>query len=390
MYESCILCSSCGKRYSLKTGIFRCGRCGGSLEVVFDYARLKRIRNRFASRPFNHARWRELYPVRSLVSVQEGGTPLVRSRNLEKELSLGFELWFKLESQNPTGSFKDRGSSVEVAKALEAGAKKVVCASTGNMGASVAAYSAMSGLNCSVITPKGTVSVKMEQILSYGARLCQVPGDYTLAARLAEEAFRKYGVYLLGDYLYRREGTKSAGYEILDSLSPDWIFSPVGNGTLLSAVWKSVLEFRKLGLSKAKPKLAGIQASGCSPVANAFKTRSRIKPVSGKTIAKAIECGSPLDGERALNAVRDSNGFAGSVADREILRARQLLSRKEGIFAEPAGAVSLAGLIRARDKIPRGDRVVCLVTGHGLKAPITGISGKPEPLSPKKLFRTFG
>ena len=387
MYEKEIVCSSCGRAYPLKGLIFRCEGCGGSLEVVFDYRKLRKVTERFGKRPFNHSRWTELYPVRKLVSSQEGGTPLVRSKNIEK--GLGFRVWFKLESQNPTDSFKDRGSSVEVAKALEFRSKRVVCASTGNMGASVAAYSSMSGLECTIITPKGTVSVKLDQILSYGARLYQVPGDYTMAAELAERAFREHGIYLLGDYLYRREGTKSVGYEILEKLSPDWIFSPVGNGTLISAVQKSVLEFRTLGLSRARPRLAGIQALNCSPVTKAFKSGRPIRPVSGETVAKAIECGSPLDGERALQAITNSKGFSETVTDSEILRARNLLSRKEGLFAEPAGAVSLAGLLNARNRIEKGSDVVCLVTGHGLKASRTGPAGKPKPLTSKTLSRVF-
>jgi threonine synthase len=388
MYEKEIVCSSCGQKYPLDRIIFRCGKCGGSLEVVFDYSKLRKLRGRFGKRPFTHSRWIEMYPARKLVSSQEGGTPLVRSKNIEK--GLGFRVWFKLESQNPTDSFKDRGSSVEVARALEFGSRRVVCASTGNMGASVAAYSSMSNLECTIIAPRGAAAVKMEQILSYGARLYQVPGDYTMAANLAERAFREHGAYLLGDYLYRREGTKSVGYEILEKLSPDWIFSPVGNGTLISAVQKSVLEFRTLGLSRARPKLAGIQALNCSPVTRSFLTGKPIRPVSGETIAKAIECGSPLDGDRALKAIVDSKGFAESVTDREILRARDLLSRKEGLSAEPAGAVSLAGLLKARDRIEKGSDVVCLVTGHGLKYSMSGKPGKPKPLTLKTLSRAFG
>ena len=151
MFEKHILCSGCGKRYPLKARVFRCFKCNGSLEVIFDYKKMRKLpRRRLLSRPFNHSRYREFYPVKNLVSVQEGGTPLVRSRNLEREFKLPFELWFKYEAQNPTGSFKDRGSSVEVARALDLGAQRVICASTGNMGASVAAYSAMANLKCHI------------------------------------------------------------------------------------------------------------------------------------------------------------------------------------------------------------------------------------------------
>ena len=171
------------------------------------------------------------------------------------------------------------------------------------------------------------------------------------------------------------------GFEIADQLSGiTHVYCPVGNGTLISAVWKAFREWKLLGFSVSLPKLAGIQASGCSPLVRAFKSGRPISPVKGRTIATAIECGSPLDGSRALSAVRESGGLSESVTDREILRTRTLLARREGIFAEPAGAVSLAGLIKTKSRIPRGSRVVCLVTGHGLKAPHTPIEGKLEKL----------
>jgi threonine synthase len=400
MHESAIKCESCGREYPPGRTVFRCGSCGASLEVLFDYPRLREALSLeiLRGRPFNHSRYLELYPVRGLVSLGEGGTPLIRSRNLERELRLGFELWFKCESQNPTGSFKDRGSSVEIARSLEhfesnRGTKKrVVVASTGNMGASLSAYSALAGLECHVFTPSDARPVKLRQILSYGARVHQVRGDYTRAASLVEQACKEYGLYLLGDYLFRREGTKSVGFEIADQLpGVDYVFCPVGNGTLISAAWKAFREWKTLGFSRGLPRMAGIQASGISPVTRASKSGRPIRPVKGKTIATAIECGSPLDGPRALSAMKESGGFSEAVSDREILRARELLARREGLFAEPAGAVALAGLIKSRKKIPRGLRVVCLVTGHGLKAPHTPIAGSMNRLGrAAPLKRIFG
>jgi threonine synthase len=393
MHESFIKCESCGRDYPPGKTIFRCEFCGSSLEMIFSYSKLRKSLSlsRLRSRPFGHARYLELYPVRELVSLGEGGTPLVRSRNLERELRLGFELWFKLESQNPTGSFKDRGSSVEIARALEKKASKVVVASTGNMGASLSAYSALANLPCYVVTPSDARPVKLRQILSYGARVVQISGDYTQAASLVEQACRERGLYLLGDYLFRREGTKSVGFELADQLpNITHVFCPVGNGTLISATWKAFREWKILGFSRTRPRIAGIQASGCAPLARAFRSGRPIKPVKGRTIATAIECGSPLDGTRALAAVMDSGGYSESVSDRDILGARTLLARREGIFAEPAGAVSLAGLIKTRREIPRGSRVVCLVTGHGLKAPHTPIEGKLRKLGSKPdLKRVF-
>ncbi len=356
--------------------------------MVFDYRKAgKSLRERMARSGFTHARYLDLYPVRSLVSLHEGGTPLVRSRNLEKELGLGFGLYFKCESQNPTGSFKDRGSSVEIARAMEAGAGKVVCASTGNMGASLSAYSAMAGLDCSVLTPSDTRTVKLEQILAYGAGVYRIRGDYTKAASLAEEIHASRGVYLLGDYVYRREGTKSVGFEICEQLKDtDYVFSPVGNGTLISATWKAFREFRTLRIARKLPRMAGIQASTCNPLARAWGSGSEIRPLRNPhTVAVAMECGDPIDGERALDAIRESEGLAASVSDRDILRAREMLSRREGIFAEPAGAASLAGMLKSRDEVERGSRVVCLVTGHGLKSPHTGVKGTVKNSLPKSL-----
>ena len=396
MFESRISCPSCGAAYTLDKPVLRCGKCSSTLEIDFDYARLKGVLDRetLLSRPFLHSRYLELYPVKDLVSIQEGGTALIRSRNLEKELKLKFELHFKFEGTNPTGSFKDRGSSVEVAKALEFGAKKTVCASTGNMGASVAAYSSLAGLKCSIFTPKDTASTKMEQILAYGAAVYHISGDYTQAMRMAESVFFDGKAYLLGDYLYRREGTKSIGFEICDQLpDPDYVFCPVGNGTLIASTWKAFREFKLLGFQKSLPKMIGIQAQSCSPITQAFKKHSQIEAVKNPhTVAVAIECGDPIDGPGVLRAIKDSNGFAESVTDKEMLRARELLAEREGLFAEPGGAAALAGILKSKDNIEKGSSVVCLVTGHGLKSPKTGVKGKPIDISGnvqavKKLFR---
>jgi threonine synthase len=387
MFEKYIICSKCGEKYGLNSKVFRCEKCSGSLEIIFDYKKLRNFVNlkMIRSRPFNHLRYKEFYPVRTLISIQEGGTPLIRSKNIEKKYKLDFNLYFKYEALNPTGSFKDRGSSIEISKALELGAKRVICASTGNMGASVAAYSGVANIECSIFTPKDAKHVKIEQILAYGSKVYKVHGDYTKTESMVEQAFRKYGVYLVGDYPYRREGTKSVGFEIAEqldfNLANTYIFTPVGNGTLISSLWKAMNEFYSLGFLKEKPKLVGIQAKGCNPVAKAFERGEEIKPLKNpKTLATAIECGNPLDGNRAVKSISKSSGFSESVSDREILKARELLAEEEGLFAEPAGAVSLAGLLKSRNRIKKGSKVVCLVTGHGLKTPRTGVSRKEKKI----------
>ena len=323
----------------------------------------------------------------------EGGTPLIRSKNIEKGMKLKFELYFKLESQNPTGSFKDRGSAIEVSKALEFRSKRGLCASTGNMGASLSAYSANAGLECFVFAPYDAMPVKIEQILACGARLFQTNGNFTQTERLVQEAFAKYKLFLLGDYQYRREGTKSLGFELAEQGKFDYVFSPIGNGSMIAAVWKAYWELKQLELLGKSPKLVGVQAEGCNPVVRAFKRGSSVKGiVNPRTIAVAIECGSPLDGERALKAMKESEGYGVSVSDNLIMNTRELLARKEGIFTEPAGAASLAGLLKARHKIEKKSKVVCVITGHGLKTPFTGIRGKLTKIEthPDVLKKVFG
>jgi len=378
----------CGRTFPLHADVFLCPSCGRSLEIEYDYAKMKRAGfEALRKRLLNHARYMEFYPVKSIVSMQEGGTPLLKSRSIGPKL--GLDLWFKMESANPTGSFKDRGSSVEVARALGYGAKNVVCASTGNMGASVAAYSAIAGLHCFIFVSKAATHIKMEQILAYGAKVFHIGSGYTGVMHLAERVAARRDFFLLGDYLWRREGTKSVGFEIMEQAKPDWIFTPAGNGTLASATWKACREFKAVGLAKAAPKMAVVQAAGCSPLAKAWRT-GRIEPQhNARTVAQAIECESPIDGERVLVAAKDSKGFVAAVTDAEILRAREALAEHEGIFTEPSGAVALAGLLRNTDKATKGERIVCIVTGHGLKAPCTPVHKKPVESGLKELDAAF-
>jgi threonine synthase len=195
----------------------------------------------------------------------EGGTPLLKSRNIGRELRFK-ELYFKCESENPTGSFKDRGTTVEISKALEFGAKEIICASTGNMGASVAAYAAAASIKAHIILPSDAPNVKVAQIKSHGAHIGRVRGDYNMAEKEAFKLFNKKGWYLMGDYPYRGEGEKSVGFEIADEINADYIISPIGNGTLIHGIWKGLKEFKKTKLVRKLPKLIGVQASGCNTV----------------------------------------------------------------------------------------------------------------------------
>jgi len=380
MHEKYIFCPTCKIKYPKNKIIFRCERCDGALEVIFDYNKMRKSINldKLRKRPFNHARYLELYPTKKLVSLHSGGTPLIRSKNIEREQKLKFNLYFKYEAVNPTGSFKDRGSSVEIGRAVELGKNKIICASTGNMGASLAATSAVANVKCTVIVPDDAAPVKMEQILAYGAGVYQIKGSYDEAADMVDYAFKKHGIYLVGDYLHRREGTKSVGFEIAEQIKADYVVAPVGNGTLISAIWKAFSEFKTMGFIKKRPKMIAIQAEKCDPIKVAFVMKRKIKPVCGHTIAVAMECGDPLDGNKALNSIKESKGCAYNVSDKDIIKCREMLAEREGLFSEPAGAAALAGILKSKNNIEKGSNVVCLVTGHGLKTPYTGITSRPK------------
>ncbi len=370
MHVKYLECRDCEERYPRDSVIYRC-KCGGHLGMVYDY---EAIRQRVTwqslrRRPFNHWRYKELFPLEeeeNRITLGEGGTPLVIAKDLSEEL--GFEhLYLKLENKNPTGSFKDRGTTVEMSMAMEFKAKEVVCASTGNMGASIAFYADKAGIVARILVPRGTQPQKIDYIRRLGASVETIEGDYTMAAELAYREFEKKGTYLMGDYLYRGEGEKSIAFELADEIDADYLVVPIGNGTLLQGIWRGYTELEKVGLTTRKPKLIGVQASGCSTVARAYKKRSAIKPVHPNTIADGIAVGNPLDGEEALHAIIESNGTAEEVADSEIIAAQRMLLDKEGVDAEPAGAVALAGFLKLKNSIEEDARTVLLVTGSGHK-----------------------
>ncbi len=371
MFEKSFLCEKCGEEYPTEDVIYRCG-CGGSLNVTYDYREIGEnlTRKELDTRIFSHHRYRELLPVNkkeNIISLGEGGTPLLKSENIAEQLGLDI-LYFKLEGVNPTGSFKDRGSSVEVGKALDHGAEKAIVASTGNMGASISAYTAKAGLETTILVPEKVSKIKLEQMKRHGSEIQLVKGDYSAVAEKAWEMKDK-GFYLMGDYVYRGEGEKTVGHEIIEQIDADKVVMPVGNGTLMHGVHKGIGEFNMLGLSGKKPEMIGVQARGCSTVSKAFKENSKhVKKVEHvDTDAGAIACADPLDGSLALKAIRDSGGFADSVTDRKIRHARDLLAREEGLYVEITSGAALAGIIENIEKFEKSEKVVCVLTGHGLK-----------------------
>ena len=362
-------CISCRKKYSKKEMHFRCA-CNSALEIVYDYNKIRRKVSweKFRSRKFNHWRYREMFPITSgknIITMNEGGTPLIKSRYFSK--ILGLNVFFKLEGLNPTGSFKDRGTTVEISKAMEFNVNKVFCASTGNMGASVSAYSSIAGIKSNIFVPRDTTTAKLKQISVYGGRIKKINGDYTKVLEAATKAAGKG--YMMGDYSFRGEGEKSVGYELADQAgNTDYVITPIGNGTLLHSTWRSFAELKEIGLLKNLPRMIGIQAEGCSTVVASYKeNRNYIKKIIPRTKASAIACGMPLDGVKALNAIRKSRGMAEVVSDEEMEKAKKLLATKEGIYSELSGASTLAGLIRIKNKIPKNSRIVLVITGHGLK-----------------------
>lgn len=368
-------CVRCGRTYPREEMRYRCD-CGDSLEIVYDYSKLHVTWDELRKRTFCHWRYREFYPdlkKGSIISMGEGGTALVRSFNIAKEAGAS-DISFKLESINPTGSFKDRGSTIEISQAHAYGAKDIACASTGNMGASVAAYCARGGIHCTIYVPHDTARIKLLQMEAHGATIRKVKGDYTMAAQVAKRQFEEKGIYLAGDYPYRSEGEKSVGFEVMDQIDGelDYIACPIGNGTLLHGIWKGLKEMKMAGLIHTLPKILGVQAEGCNTVVKAFEEgKDRFEPVIPHTLMDAVACGDPLDGDWALRALRESKGSGLTVSDNEASCTRDMLAKKEGIFAELSGAASTAGLLKAYDKglVPRDARVVALVTGHGLKEP---------------------
>jgi threonine synthase len=392
-------CFACQRVFPAEEAGFRCKTCGGLLEVKFDLAaERKPAWNR---RQLSVWKYRELLPIEkeeSIVSLAEGGTGLHHCKRLGRKLGLR-KLYVKNEGENPTGSFKDRGMTVAISKAIELSKKKVLCASTGNTAASLAAYSARAGMECIVLVPKGKVAGgKMLQVIMHGAKLIQVKGDFDRALEIAMElAERRQEFYLMNSINpFRLEGQKTLAFEILDQLDsrvPEIVILPVGNGGNISAAWKGFSEFQQLGIVKNRPRMIGIQAEKAAPIAKAVKNgQSKIRPVHNpQTIATAIRIGSPVNWPKVLGAVRESRGTAETVTDRQILEAQRELASLEGIFVEPASAAAIAGLKKLSEegRVSRSETIVCVTTGHGLKDPSV-LERLPKPQTGYNLEITAG
>ncbi|TFE03355.1 MULTISPECIES: threonine synthase [Jeotgalibacillus] len=318
------------------------------------------------------------------LSLNEGNTPLVHLENLSAEW--GINLYVKLEGANPTGSFKDRGMVMAVAKAKEAGSKAIICASTGNTSAAAAAYGARAGLRSIVVIPEGKIALgKLAQARMYGAEIIEIEGNFDEALKIVKQISETEDITLVNSVNpYRLDGQKTAAFEIIDQLEgvPDILALPVGNAGNISAYWKGFTEYQQKNGGE-RPSLLGAQASGAAPIVH---NRIFEKP---ETIATAIRIGHPASWDLALKALKESNGHILEVTDEEILEAYQLIAKREGIFAEPASCASIAGVIKRlkQGEIEKGSTIAAVLTGNGLKDPETAI--KVSDLEPKKMKADF-
>ena len=390
-----IRCIRCGRSIEWDEVVYTCPDCEGLLEVVYDLERIEISRKSLEGVRESVWKYRALLPFPpdiKPVSIQEGGTALYRCERLARELGID-ELYVKHEGLNPTGSFKDRGMTVGVTKALELGMKVVACASTGNTSAALAIYAAKAGIPAVVLLPAGKVALgKVAQALMHGAKVIGIRGNFDDALMLVRDLCEKERFYLLNSINpYRLEGQKTIGFEIADQLGwrvPDRVVLPVGNAGNITAIFKGFVELKEVGITDSIPKMCGIQAQGSCPVVRAFREGKRniVPEKNPETIATAIRIGDPVNAPKALAAIYSSGGLAETVTDDEIIQAQRDLARLEGIGVEPASAASIAGLRKLLNtgKISRDELVVCVTTGHLLKDPeeVIRVCGAPFEVDP--------
>lgn len=329
-------------------------------------------------------RYRDHLPITDktpIITLNEGNTPLIKANNLSEFIGNDLEIYLKYEGMNPTGSFKDRGMTVAISKAVEEGAKAVMCASTGNTSASAAAYSARAKLTCIVLIPEGNIALgKLSQALMHGAKVVSVQGNFDDALNMVRRITEKYPITIVNSINpYRIEGQKTGAFEICDELgrAPDYHAIPVGNAGNITSYWKGYKEYKELGVIDSLPKMLGFQAEGAAPIVKGVVIKDP------HTIATAIKIGNPASWRSAEAARDESKGLIDTVTDEEILDAYKMVAKLEGIFVEPASAASIAGIIKLNKKgyFRKGDCIVCVLTGHGLKDPDRAIACSEQPSS---------
>ncbi|MEB3297813.1 MAG: threonine synthase [Cyanobacteriota bacterium] len=318
-----------------------------------------------------YRRWLPVSSSTPVITLREGATPLIPAPAVSEQIGRGVQVYLKYDGLNPTGSFKDRGMTMAISKAREAGSEAVICASTGNTSAAAAAYARRGGMRAFVLIPDGYVAQgKLAQALLYGAEVIAIRGNFDRALDIVREVADQYPITLVNSVNpFRLQGQKTAAFEVVDALgeAPDWLCIPVGNAGNITAYWMGFNEYRQAGLSRRLPRMMGFQAAGSAPLVVGHTVEQP------DTIATAIRIGNPVNRDNALKVRSESGGAFTAVTDAEIIEAYKLLGSREGVFCEPASAASVAGLLKRREEVPAGATVVCVLTGNGLKDPTTAI-----------------
>ena len=385
-------CVKCGKTYDAVPDLTNC-ECGGILDIVYDYdyIRTRLTKEKLAARQ-DHTMWRyrELLPVEEdtpNTPLRVGWSPLYEEPCLAEQLGLK-RLWVKDDGQNPTASLKDRASAMAVAKAREAGAKVIACSSTGNAASSLAGNAAAAGLKTYIFVPSRAPKGKVAQLMTFGATVISVQGSYEETFELSKQAIDRWGWYNRNAAInpYLSEGKKTVALEIMEQLSwqvPDYIAISVGDGCTIAGLWKGLKDLYAIGFIDRLPRLISAQAEGCCPINRAIAENKPWEPMEENTLADSIAVGVPRNADKALTAIRESDGIVVNVSDEEIMAAQKLLGRTCGVFGEPAGVTGAAGVKKLCEQgvIGKDDTVVSVVTGNGLKDVANAIKAAGEPIS---------
>ena len=384
-------CVKCGKIYEAVPDLTNC-ECGGILDIVYDYDYIRSVltKEKLAARPHTMWRYRELLPVEEDTAdtpLRVGWSPLYEEPRLAKQLGIA-KLWVKDDGQNPTASLKDRASAMAVAKAREAGYHTIACSSTGNAASSLAGNAAAAGLETYIFVPSRAPKGKVAQLMTFGAHVISVQGNYEETFELSKAAIEKWGWYNRNAAInpYLSEGKKTVSLEIAEQLGwqmPDYLAISVGDGCTIAGVWKGLKDLYAIGFIDKLPRLISAQAEGCHPINRAIATGEPWYPMEENTLADSIAVGVPRNADKALMAIRESNGIVVNVTDEEIMAAQKLLGMTCGVFGEPAGVTGTAGLKKLCEQgvIPADATVVSVVTGNGLKDVANAIKFCGEPIS---------
>lgn len=391
-HVQCARCIRCGKEYEATPHVTTCD-CGGILDIIYDYDYIKTnfTKETLKNRPDPTMwRYRELLPVEETTEappLRVGGSPLYEEPRLAQQLGLK-RLWVKDDGLNPTASLKDRASAMAVAKAREAGAEVIACSSTGNAASSLAGNAAAAGLKTYIFVPSRAPKGKVAQLMTFGATVISVQGTYEETFELSKAAIDRWGWYNRNAAInpYLSEGKKTVALEIMEQLNwqvPDYIAISVGDGCTIAGLWKGLKDLYAIGFIDRLPRLISAQAAGCCPLNRAIAENKPWEPMEENTLADSIAVGVPRNAEKALMAIRESNGLVVNVTDEEIMAAQKLLGRTCGVFGEPAGVTGTAGVKKLCEQgaIGENDTVVSVVTGNGLKDVANAIAACGEPIS---------